>query len=99
MAITTKEFEQFVASNAKMGLNEVAYSFVGLAGETGECMEWLKKKVLRNTPCKLTHEDLKLELGDVLHYVSRIGQAYHWTLDDIMAANVKKLKGRKGGWQ
>jgi NTP pyrophosphatase (non-canonical NTP hydrolase) len=88
-----KAFEEFVASNAKQKIDQSVYSFVGLAGETGEVMEWFKKSVLRGDT-RFTTEMLLLELGDVLHYVSRIGQAYGWTLKDIMEANVDKLEAR-----
>lgn len=88
-----KEFEKFVAGNAKMGLDNLTYSFVGLAGETGEAMEWFKKAILRGND-KFTVDMLKSELGDILHYVSRIGQYNGWTLKDIMIDNVEKLEKR-----
>lgn len=96
MKIKVKEFEHFVQHNAKRPIKgkDDPYSFIGLAGECGEVMEWLKKSVYRGDK-RFAENDLKLELGDVIHYVARIGIAYGWTLKDIMAANVEKLNARQ----
>ncbi len=64
---------------------------MGLAGEVGEVMEHLKKHYRDG---KVPGDDLKLELGDVLHYLTVIAHAYGWTLDDIAQANVDKLAKR-----
>jgi NTP pyrophosphatase (non-canonical NTP hydrolase) len=89
-----REYEDFVMASAKVGIDHLEYNFIGLAGETGECMEWLKKAVYRKDS-KFTEEDLKLELGDVIHYVTRICLYYGWDLKDVMEANMTKLKARK----
>jgi len=91
--LKTKEYEKFVSENARMPLNDLTYSFIGLAGETGECMEWLKKSVYRKD-AKYTDGHLLLELGDVIHYVTRIALNKGWSLKDIMGANVEKLTER-----
>lgn len=88
-----KDYEAFVSDAARTPLTEFAYSFIGLAGETGECMEWLKKSVYRKDP-RFTDELLKSELGDVLHYLTRIALAKGWTIKDLMAYNIKKLEAR-----
>jgi NTP pyrophosphatase (non-canonical NTP hydrolase) len=73
---------------------DVPYSPVaamGLAGETGEVMELLKKHWRDG---KHPGEDLLLELGDVLHYLTVLAHAYGWVLGDLMEANVAKLVAR-----
>jgi NTP pyrophosphatase (non-canonical NTP hydrolase) len=95
-----KEYEAFVRGSAKDPIDKSPYSFIGLAGETGEVMEWYKKVVMRSKRSTvLTEEDLLLELGDVLHYVTRIASAWGWTLKDCMAANKAKLEDRYAGSQ
>lgn len=89
-------FEEFVESKAAIGLDDETYSVIGLCGEAGEVAEWYKKVVLRKKGKKLTEEDLKNELGDVLHYVARIALKHNWTLKDCMDANVRKLSERLG---
>lgn len=64
---------------------------MGLGGETGEVLEHLKKHFRDH---KYPGNDLKLEMGDVLHYLTFLGQCYGWTLEEIMAANITKLEER-----
>ena len=63
----------------------------GLAGETGEVMELLKKHVRDG---EIDRFDLLLELGDVLHYLTRIAAEYGFTLTQVMDANIIKLAQR-----
>lgn len=91
-----KEYEEFVVSNSREALTDVNYSFIGLAGEVGECLEWYKKAVLRGNKAGIwSPKDLKLELSDVLFYLTRIAKFHNWTLKDIMTANVDKLTERR----
>ncbi len=64
---------------------------LGLAGETGEVMEHLKKHYRDG---KVPGNELRLELGDVLHYLTVIAHSYGWSLSDIMEANIEKLEKR-----
>jgi NTP pyrophosphatase (non-canonical NTP hydrolase) len=88
-----KSFEDFVAAGAFMPLNDDPYSTIGLCGEAGEVAEWVKKAIFGKNP-KFTEEMLKLELGDVLHYTTRICINHGWTLKDLMVANMEKLEIR-----
>lgn len=95
----THLFEDFISDQAAVRLDDVNYSFVGLAGETGEALEWHKKINLRQTnhqPDKPlpSEADLLSELGDILHYLTRIGLHYGFSLEDIMVANVDKIQKR-----
>lgn len=88
------KFEEWVASRwgpvELLSRNWIIAS-MGLAGETGEVLEHLKKH-LRDG--KHPNEDLKLELGDVLHYLTVIAQSYGWSLQELMDANQDKLEAR-----
>lgn len=88
------EFEDFVAYKvAFMPLTDDAYSVIGLCGEAGEVAEWVKKAQFRKN-ANYTEPMLKSELGDVLHYVTRIARNHSWTLKDLMVDNVAKLSAR-----
>lgn len=63
----------------------------GLAGETGEVLELLKKHVRDG---EIDRDALLLELGDVLHYLTRIAAEYEFSLLEVMDANVLKLVER-----
>lgn len=72
------------------------YLSMGLAGESGEVIEKLKK-VVRNDGGVVSiekREDLKKELGDVLWYLSQLAKTLGLSLADVAEANIKKLADR-----
>jgi NTP pyrophosphatase (non-canonical NTP hydrolase) len=73
-------------------LRQLYIMATGLAGETGEVMEHLKKHVRDG---KLDVDALALELGDVLYYLTRIGQEFGLSLADIQERNQLKLIARR----
>ena len=78
-----------------VGSNPV-YPTLGLSGEAGEVAEKVKK-VLRDKNGVFdeeTKEAIKLELGDVLWYVSQLGSELGFTLEDIANSNISKLESR-----
>ena len=89
-----REYEEFVLAQAFIPLENEAYSVVGLCGEAGEVAEWYKKAVFRGNT-KFTEEMLESELGDVLHYVTRIALKHNFTLKGLMEYNYQKLCARK----
>ena len=90
-----KTFEQFIRDGSFRTKGDIESLFVmtvGLAGESGEVCELLKKYVRDD---KEIHGDLLLELGDVLHYLTMIAHTFDMSLDDIMKANIHKLEERR----
>lgn len=74
----------------------IMYCALGLAGESGEVAENVKKS-WRNK-MKITEdrrEKIKDELGDVLWYVSQMATELELDLDDIAGNNIIKLSARK----
>lgn len=65
---------------------------LGLAGESGELLDLIKKVVFHGKA--FDEEHAKKELGDVLWYVAEIANSFGWSLDEIMQMNVDKLKAR-----
>ena len=92
----TTEYEHYVDEWAFMPLleNDDSYSVIGLCGEAGEVAEWVKKAQFRKNP-KFTEEMLMSELGDVLHYVTRMALNHGWTLTELMDNNKTKLDNRR----
>jgi NTP pyrophosphatase (non-canonical NTP hydrolase) len=77
------------------GANPI-YPTLGLCGESGEVADKVKK-VLRDQAGEFdTHslEGLRLELGDVLWYVSQLATELNLSLDEIAEANLAKLASR-----
>ena len=65
---------------------------MGLAGESGEVVDLLKKHVHHGH--ELDRDALRLELGDALHYLSGLASMCGMTLEEVATANVKKLSDR-----
>lgn len=80
----------------KGNMAELTYLALGLAGETGEAVD-VVKKALRNDGQMTPDMALKLagELGDVLWYWVRLVRAAGFDADGILLANVGKLAHRK----
>jgi NTP pyrophosphatase (non-canonical NTP hydrolase) len=69
---------------------------LGLAGETGEVLEKVKK-LFRDGNGRLTKEnkeEFKKEIGDVLWYVSQLSAELGLSLEDVAKSNVEKFKSR-----
>jgi len=75
-------------------LRELSVMALGLAGESGEVIEHIKKEIRGDGP--LDKQKLKLELGDVLHYACRIALEYGITMNDVMVSNIEKIEARRG---
>lgn len=65
---------------------------MGLAGETGEVIDLLKKHVWHDHP--LDRDKLLRELGDVLWYLQLIADSTGFSMEDVRDANIAKLKAR-----
>ena len=71
---------------------------VGLAAESGEFREIVKKMVFQGKPWNDDNrEHLIIELGDVMWYVANACIALNVEFDDVVRGNVKKLEKRYPG--
>ena len=71
---------------------------VGLAAESGEFLEIVKKMVFQGKPWNDDNrEHLIIELGDVMWYVANACIALDISFDDVIRGNVKKLEKRYPG--
>lgn len=77
------------AQNRRESLSNYA---MGLAGESGEVVDLLKKSVYHGH--QFNAEELKGELGDVLHYLAGLATMCGMTLEDVASANIAKLQKR-----
>jgi len=79
------------------GQGDWTYPALGLAGETGEISEKLKK-ALRDDNRAITDERraaLKKELGDVLWYIAALSTELQLDMQEIAEENLAKLALRK----
>lgn len=73
--------------------NELVYLALGLAGETGEAVDIIKK-MIRDGDDGLTPErwhQLMLELGDILWYWTRLVYGISSTPEEVIGENMAKL--------
>lgn len=71
-----------------MSLNGV----MGLAGESGECVDMMKKHLFQGHP--LDKEHMAKELGDVAWYLAVTAHAIGYDLETVLQMNVDKLRKR-----
>lgn len=78
--------------NRDKGLNCAA---LGLCGEAGEFADHVKKAQHHRLGIDADREaKMKKELGDVLWYLAHACNVMGWTLDEIAALNITKLRAR-----
>ena len=70
----------------------ILQGLMGLCGESGECMDILKKHIYQGHEFDKHH--LALELGDVAWYLAIAANAIGYSLNDICWMNIMKLKDR-----
>lgn len=90
-----QEKARVTARYPKIGAGFV-YPALGLAGETGEVLEKVKK-IMRDENGVVSEEkkrEIIKELGDVLWYVSQIAFELGASLEEVATANVSKLADR-----
>lgn len=67
-------------------------SVMGLCGESGEAIDIVKKWMAQGH--ELDKEHLAKELGDIAWYLAEAATALEIPLEDILQANIDKLKQR-----
>lgn len=91
-----QERSRVTAVYPQSGSNYV-YPTLGLAGETGEVVEKVKKTI-RNDGAVMSpekREEIGGELGDVLWYLSQLATELELDLETIATKNLEKLASRK----
>jgi len=71
---------------------DLMHMALGMAGETGECVDLVKKSVINGHP--VDRIKMGLELGDVMFYVHGMAMILGLNLEEILRANNMKLNKR-----
>lgn len=93
--MTVNEYQKLAMTMLNPALTEkdiLINSVMGLCGESGEAIDIVKKHLFQGHD--LDREKLAKELGDIAWYLAEAATALNMDLDDIFAANIKKLKKR-----
>ena len=93
--MTINEYQQLAMTtlNPQLSPKEILINGVmGLCGESGETIDIVKKWLAQGH--ELDKEKLAEELGDIAWYLAETATALDLSLEDILVANINKLKKR-----
>ena len=94
--MTINEYQQraMASLNPELkGRDVLINSVMGLCGESGEAIDIVKKWLAQGHP--LDREHLAKELGDVAWYLAEAATALDLDLEDILRANLEKLRSEE----
>ena len=98
MCLTFHNYQKIALKTANYGSgNKIIYPALGLCGESGEVAEKIKKTI-RDKEGKFTPEislEIAKELGDVLWYITSLGNDLGFSLEEIANLNNEKTLSRK----
>ena len=107
-AVTSDQSTDFVALADRLveldekgaNIERLLTAGVGINAEGGEFLEIIKKVIFQGKPWdEANKEHLFIELGDLMWYVAQACMALGYSLDEVVARNVKKLEKRYPGGQ
>ena len=93
--MTINEYQKLAMTTLNPALDRkdvLINGVMGLCGESGEAIDIVKKWLAQGH--ELDKEKLAKELGDICWYLAETATALGYDLEDIMAANIEKLKKR-----
>ena len=93
--MTINEYQELAMTTLNPELTKkdvLINSVMGLCGESGEAIDIVKKWMAQGH--ELDKEHLTKELGDIAWYLAEAATALEFPLDDILQANIDKLKKR-----
>ena len=73
---------------------DMIHAALGLAGESGEVVDMIKKAVINGNPGTDFRVKLALEIGDVMFYIQMLLMSQNLTMEEVLAANITKLRKR-----
>ncbi len=104
-AVTSKESKEYIEFNKRcfelnsdVDIQRLLTAALGLAAESGEFTEVVKKIVFQGKPYNEENVfHMKRELGDICWYLAQACMALDTTFDEVIEMNVEKLKARYPG--
>ena len=93
--MTVNEYQKLAMTTLNPALSQkdvLINGVMGLCGESGEAIDIVKKWLAQGH--ELDKEKLAKELGDICWYLAETATALDLSLEDIMSANIEKLKKR-----
>ena len=85
-----KEFTKELDGKFNKGMTQ---ALMGLFGDPAEVAEKIKKSIRDGN--EIDKKEIGKELGDVLYYLTRIGEYFDLTLEEVAEMNIEKLVDRQ----
>lgn len=86
-----------INANLTDGEANMLHMLMGIAGETGELIDALKKHIIYGKPLNKDH--LIEEMGDIEFYLEGLRQELAINRDHVLEVNIQKLSKRYDGLQ
>lgn len=93
--MTINEYQKLAMRTSNQGIStdmHLMNGALGLAGESGEVADLVKKYQMQGHPFDTSH--IAKELGDICWYIAETATAIGYDLETIMQMNIDKLKKR-----
>ena len=92
--MSPNEYQQLALRTASKEAmeNPILNGVLGLGGESGECLDLVKKHLFQGH--ELDKDKMAKELGDVAWYLALSAYAIGYGLEDILCMNIEKLRAR-----
>ena len=93
--MTVNEYQKLAMTTLNPALDKkevLINSVMGLCGESGEAIDIVKKWLMQGHELDRAH--LLKELGDIAWYLAEAATALDLTLEEVLQANIDKLKKR-----
>ena len=93
--MTLNEYQALAQRTSNPALTQEEHllnAMLGLAGETGECCDLVKKGLYQDG--REIRDKLFDELSDVMWYIAEAAAAMGWMLEEVAQHNVDKLRKR-----
>ena len=92
MATDAPVTDAMIERISKPEVVRLLHAAIGLATESGEFLDMLKKYIFYGKPLDLVNA--REEIGDTMWYTALAIDVLKTTMEDIMTVNIKKLKSR-----
>lgn len=92
MQINEYQHEALRTANGIEGKNLLVNGVMGLCGESGECLDLMKKHLFQGH--ELDSEHMAKEFGDVAWYLAVSAYALGYDLESVLQMNIDKLRKR-----
>lgn len=87
-----RRFVDYLFQSRRDGIEGALHASIGMAGESGECLDLLKKSWVYDK--QLDEAKLQEEMGDTIHYMMMLCIKMDWSFTDLIRNNIHKLQKR-----